>query len=312
MRNRARRAPGGFRAIVYAVLVHAAIVAVLVIGFRWSDSPPGLVPGKPIEAVVAEDPRLKKLEEEKRSAEAQRQRDAEERRRAEAERKRQEAEAAKQREEEERQARAEEQRRLEAERKKADAEKQRQAELKRKQDEEARKKREEEERRRVEEQRRVEEERKQAEAEKQRQAELKRKQEEEARRKREEEERRRKAAEEQLRQQLAAEEKARIEAARAARAASEADKYRALIRQKVSRYWNRPPATSTGLRCSVRVRLVPGGEVLEANVVRSSGNPVFDRSVEAAVHRASPLPIPPDPDLFEYFREIEFLFNPEG
>lgn len=254
MRNRARLTPGRIRAIVYAVLVHGAVIAALVVGFRWSGAPPAVVGGKPVEAVAVEDPRKQKLEEERRRAEEQRRREQEER-------KRQEAEAQK---------------------------------------------------RHVAEQQRLEEERRKAEAEKQRQADLKRKQEEETRRKQEEQERRRKVAEEQLRQQLAAEEQARIEADRAARAASEAEKYRALIRQKVSRHWNRPAGASAGLRCTVRVRLVPGGEVLQATVVRGSGNPLFDRSVEAAVHKASPLPIPEDPDLFEYFREIEFLFNPEG
>src|SRR5581483_1478482 len=162
---------------------------------------------------------------------------------------------------------------------------------------------------------------KQAEAEKQKQAELKRRQEEErkkaeaeaerkrveveARKKREEEAERRKAAEESLKQQLAEEERARAEAA------SEAERYRALIRQKVSRNWARPAGTNTTLKCIVRVRLAPGGDVLQAAVVKGSGNAVFDRSVEAAVYKASPLPIPAAPDLFEYFREIEFLFTPE-
>lgn len=300
MRNKPRRTPGRLRAVVYAVLVHAAVIAALVVGFRWTQGPPAVVPGKPIDAVVAEDPQKKKIEEQHRRAEEQKRREEEARKEEEA---RQKAEAEKKRKEEE--ARLE-------------AEKQRQTELKRKQEEEARRKKEEEQRRAEEQKRREEEARQKAEAEKKRkeeearkkaEAEKKRKEEE---RKRAEAERRRKAAEEQLQQQLAAEEQARVEAARAARAASEADKYRALIRQKVSRYWNRPPGAKSGLRCTVRVRLAPGGEVLQATVVQGSGNPVFDRSVEAAVFKASPLPISSDPDLFEYFREIEFVFNPEG
>lgn len=261
MRNEPRRTPGRLRAVVYAVLVHAAVIAALVVGFRWTHSPSGVVVGKPIKAVVAEDPRKKKLDEQKK--------------------------------------------REEEARKKAEAEKQRQAELKRKQEEEARKQKEEEQRRADEQKRKEEEARQQAEAEKKRQA-------EEAARKQAQAEQRQKAAEEQLKQQLATEEQARAEAARAARAASEADKYKALIRQKVSRHWSRPPGAKTGLRCTVHVQLAPGGDVLQATVVKGSGNPLFDRSVEAAVFKASPLPIPQDPDLFDYFREIEFLFNPEG
>jgi colicin import membrane protein len=34
----------------------------------------------------------------------------------------------------------------------------------------------------------------------------------------------------------------------------------------------------------------------------------FQRSVEAAVRKASPLPAPPDPEVFD--REIEFVFEP--
>ena len=79
----------------------------------------------------------------------------------------------------------------------------------------------------------------------------------------------------------------------------------------MSRNWAKPAGWRPGLQCTVRVRLVPGGEVVQVTIVRSCGNPVFDRSVEAAVHRASPLPISNDPELFEYFRELEFVFRPE-
>lgn len=127
-----------------------------------------------------------------------------------------------------------------------------------------------------------------------------------------EEQKKRKAqAEAQLKESLAAEETEREEAARQARADEFADKYRAIIRQKVSRNWVRPGSTGKGLQCTVRVRLLASGDVLEAKVVNSSGNSLFDRSVENAVRKASPLPIPQEKDLFDYFREIEFLFNPE-
>ncbi len=121
------------------------------------------------------------------------------------------------------------------------------------------------------------------------------------------EEKRRQEAEASLQEQVTAEEKRRADV----RAQGEVERYKGLIRQKVSRSWNRPATAAKGLQCTVRVRLVPGGEVLGASVVRSSGDPVFDRSVENAVYKATPLPVPQDPQLFEYFREIEFVFNPQ-
>lgn len=122
---------------------------------------------------------------------------------------------------------------------------------------------------------------------------------------------RRKESAAALSEALQQEEAERIDAEKAARAASLVDEFKAAIRQKVSRNWVRPPGAPKWLKCVVQVRLVPSGDVLSAQVVRSSGNSVFDRSVENAVYKAAPLPIPRDAELFDYFREIEFLFNPE-
>jgi colicin import membrane protein len=174
---------------------------------------------------------------------------------------------------------------------------------------EERKRREAEQQRVVEEQQRQESERKKREEEQKKQADTEKKKQEAAERKKVEKQRQQQA-EQALREQLADEEKAQA-SARSAKRASEADKYKAAIRQKVERNWVRPTSSRKGLQCTVRVRLIPGGEVLEAKVVRSSGDPVFDRSVESAVHKSSPLPLPEDADLFEHFREIEFVFRPE-
>jgi len=45
-------------------------------------------------------------------------------------------------------------------------------------------------------------------------------------------------------------------------------------------------------------------------VVKSSGNIAFDRSVEAAVRKADPLPMPRSKRLAAQFRDIEFVFEP--
>jgi len=146
---------------------------------------------------------------------------------------------------------------------------------------------------------------------KKREAEAARKKAESERKQREaaEAERRKKEAEQSLRESLAAEERSREEAARAARAATELERVKALITQKVVRNWNIPPG-SKGLQCVLTIRVSPKGEVLAVSIVQSSGNAVFDKSVENAVHKATPLPLPPDPSLFEYLREIEFTFRP--
>ncbi len=60
----------------------------------------------------------------------------------------------------------------------------------------------------------------------------------------------------------------------------------------------------------MRVRLGPSGSVLLVNVVQSSGSGAFDRSVEAAVRKAEPLPMPTSERLKAQFRELTFVFDP--
>lgn len=141
---------------------------------------------------------------------------------------------------------------------------------------------------------------------------VEKKKQDDARKKKEATERRQQEDQQRLQEMLQQEEADREAAVKAARAASLIDEYKTAIRQKVSRNWIKPVGVARGMQCVVRVRLVPGGEVLEAQVVQSSGNPVFDRSVESAVFKAAPLPLPDAQDMFDYFREIEFTFNPEG
>lgn len=97
-----------------------------------------------------------------------------------------------------------------------------------------------------------------------------------------------------------------------ARVRREQARVAALIRKKVERYWLRPAGWTKGMDCVVRVRLAPTGELLSATIARSSGSPAFDRSVENAVYKAAPLPLPEDKALFEHFRELELRFRPEG
>jgi colicin import membrane protein len=87
--------------------------------------------------------------------------------------------------------------------------------------------------------------------------------------------------------------------------------FRDVIRQKIQRSWLKPSTSSIGLSCKIRVKLILGGSVMDARVVKSSGDSLFDRSVEVAVLKASPLPIPSDPELFSYFRTLDLIFIPK-
>ena len=112
------------------------------------------------------------------------------------------------------------------------------------------------------------------------------------------------AQREQALRELAAQEEQEIRAQEAVAS------YTDLIRQKVERNWIQPPGDITGLDCVVRVRLIPGGDVIDAQVIKSSGNALFDRSVERATRKAAPLPLPNDPKIFNFFRTLEFYFRP--
>ena len=72
----------------------------------------------------------------------------------------------------------------------------------------------------------------------------------------------------------------------------------------------RKTAAKKGLSCTLEVKLIPGGEVVSVRTVKSSGDPLFDRSVELAIYKSSPLPVPKDKRLFEHFRKLTFVYVP--
>jgi colicin import membrane protein len=175
--------------------------------------------------------------------------------------------------------------------------------------------------------RQVAEERKRREqAEQKRRAEAKQKQEAEKARQARAEEDRRKAAEqkrvaEEARRKADAERReaqrknelqSAIAAEEALNAAEESgllDQYLEVIRQKVERNWIRPASARAGISCVVLVTQMPGGDVVNARVTECNGDAAVVRSIEIAVLRSSPLPLPPDPALFE--RNLKFVFKPE-
>jgi len=122
-----------------------------------------------------------------------------------------------------------------------------------------------------------------------------------------------KAADEKARQARQAELQRAMEAeerGNAVRNSAQANQWYASIVAKIERAWIRPPSARPGVTCIVSVSQVPGGEVIAVEVNNCSINDTALReSVEAAVLRASPLPSPPDPALFE--RNLELTFAPK-
>ena len=86
------------------------------------------------------------------------------------------------------------------------------------------------------------------------------------------------------------------------------DQYILLIKDKIERHWTRPLSAASGLDCIVSVVQLPTGDVIEARVTSCNGDDAVRRSIEAAVKLASPLPRPPNPNLFE--RNLNVRFKP--
>jgi colicin import membrane protein len=108
----------------------------------------------------------------------------------------------------------------------------------------------------------------------------------------------------ELRRQLADEEHTAAVEASPARA-----QYIARLANRIQNAWIKPPSARAGLDCMVNITQVPGGEVTSAHVSQCNGDAAARQSIENAVYRASPLPAPPDPALFE--RNLVIHFHPE-
>jgi colicin import membrane protein len=111
------------------------------------------------------------------------------------------------------------------------------------------------------------------------------------------------ASQAELQKSIAAEE--RLDAARNSGAMSS---WAAQIQARIQRAWIRPPSARSGLDCTLYVTQVPGGEIVNVKLGSCNGDDAVKQSILDAAYRASPLPPPPDPALFE--RNLELYFRP--
>lgn len=286
------------RAFGGAIGVHLLMAALVVLGtMNWQPFRERQPVGLTIEAVIVDTAEIAKQRDEAHRAQEM----AERRQRREAELERQ-----RQREAEDR----------------AEAERERQAEQRRQQQLEERRQREAQDRLQ---ELRIQRERQQQEELERQKLELEqvRQQREEAERQRKREEerlkqletQRQREAQDELRRQQAAEEAQRRAAEeaqfKAGPVATLSDNYIAAIATAVTNNWLRPPTAQAGLRCTVRVVQIPGGEIISSSLTGAcNGDEVTRRSILTAVERTGVLPYRGFEDAFQ--REIEFIFIYNG
>jgi colicin import membrane protein len=88
------------------------------------------------------------------------------------------------------------------------------------------------------------------------------------------------------------------------------DEYKTKIHDKIKRNVPTIPDVANDARAEFLVTLLPGGAVLKAELKKSSGNAAYDDAVERAILKSDPLPLPPDVQLFNRFRELDLVFKP--
>jgi len=90
-----------------------------------------------------------------------------------------------------------------------------------------------------------------------------------------------------------------------------AARYAAAIQAAVTQSWNRPESAAPGLRCTLNIVQIPGGDVISVTV----GSPCnadqpTRNSIEQAVMKAAPLPYQGYEKVFQ--RAVKFNFRYDG
>jgi colicin import membrane protein len=72
--------------------------------------------------------------------------------------------------------------------------------------------------------------------------------------------------------------------------------------------WEQPATARSGIVCVLDVTQLPGGTVTNVRIGSCNGDQAVRETIQTAVYKASPLPPPPDPALFQ--RELIITFRP--
>ena len=94
--------------------------------------------------------------------------------------------------------------------------------------------------------------------------------------------------------------------------ASEVDKYKGLISNKIKQHVNKQLCgADKAIKVTFMIALMPTGEVMgRPKLMKESGMSSCDDAVERAILESQPLPVPTSADLFSQFRELNLVFRP--
>ncbi len=112
-------------------------------------------------------------------------------------------------------------------------------------------------------------------------------------------------------EKAAAAERAATEQAARAAAARENQKYISGIHSKV---WARvalPTDLQGNPEAEFMVSLLPGGELENVTMRKSSGNPAYDAAIERAIRQAQPFNVPSGDEFHRSFRRFSMTFRPQ-
>lgn len=98
----------------------------------------------------------------------------------------------------------------------------------------------------------------------------------------------------------------------AAAASVEVGRFQDMIRSKIRRnIVGIPPDLAADAKAEFKVTMLPGGMVMDVQLVKSSGNRAYDDAAERAIYKAQPLPLPMDVGLQKLFRELRLTIRPQ-
>jgi colicin import membrane protein len=95
----------------------------------------------------------------------------------------------------------------------------------------------------------------------------------------------------------------------AARASGAMVSWQQQIQAKIHHAWYQPPKVRPDLDCTLYLTQVPGGQVVDVKVGACNADEAVRASIQDAAYRASPLPPPPDPALFDRKLAVHFTMT---